>query len=387
MPCTNELQSNKIEFMKKQVLISGASFAGLTLAYWLNKFGYGVTVIEAGNELRISGSPIDVRGEALDIAREMGIYDQIKAHEFVHTDEIVDAEDQTLVKFAINNLPEYLGDIEIHRGDLVKIIYKAIPKDEVEIIFGNSISTLVQHEDHVEVSFEKGEPKTFDFVFGADGTHSTVRRLAFGPEEDFKKFLGVYFAFAATDQIQTGRAESAGVVYRELGKQAVFYQFQNGVNAILVFRAPKLDWHYRDRQRPREILHEYFSGNNNWKIPVILEAMLHADDLYFDEACQIHMPGWTKGRVALIGDAAYAPSFFTGMGTSLAMQGATLLAKALHASDDHESAFAIYNDQFKPFVESVQARVEHSLKVQLPETEDELRASITAWVNEEKEGQ
>lgn len=372
--------------MKKQVLISGASFAGLTLAYWLNKFGYAVTVIEVGNELKTSGSPIDVRGEALDIAREMGIYDRIKANELVHTDEIVDAEDQTLVTFALNSLPEYLGDIEIHRGDLVKIIYETIAKDEVEIIFGNSISTLIQHEDHVEVSFEKGEGKTFDFVFGADGTHSTVRRLAFGPEEDFKKFLGVYFAFAATDQIQTGRAEAAGVVYRELDKQAVLYQFQNGVNAILVFRAPKLDWHYRDRQRPKEILHEYFSGNTNWKIPVILEAMLRADDLYFDEVCQIHMPGWTNGRVALIGDAAYAPSFFTGMGTSLAMQGATLLAKVLQAHDDHQTAFAEYNDQFKPFVESVQARVEHSLKVQLPETEDELRASITAWVNDEKEG-
>lgn len=107
---------------KKQVLISGASFAGLTSAYWLNKFGYQVTVVEVGKELRTTGSPIDVRGEPLNIAREMGIYDQIKAQEFIHTDEIVDAEDQTLVTFAINTLPEYLGDIEIHRGDLIEII-------------------------------------------------------------------------------------------------------------------------------------------------------------------------------------------------------------------------------------------------------------------------
>lgn len=367
--------------MKKKVLISGASFAGLTLAYWLNKFGYQVTVVELGKDLRTGGSPIDVRGEALDIAREMGIYDQVKAKEFTHTDEIVDAEDKTLATFAINTLPEYLGDIEIHRGDLVKILYNAIPKAEVDIIFGNGISTLADLENHIEVFFENGERMTYDFVFGADGTHSVTRKLAFGPEESFKKFLGVYFAFASTNRVKTGRPGATGIVYRELGKQAVIYQFQNGINTILVFRAPKLDWHYRDREKPKQILKEYFGGSTNWKLPEILDSMLCADDLYFDEACQVEMPTWTKGRVALIGDAAYAPSFFTGMGTSLAMQGATILAKQLHTYDHYETAFAKYNELFRPFVDQIQARVTHSLKVQLPETEEELQASLKAWNN------
>lgn len=369
--------------MKKQVLISGSSFAGLTLAYWLNKFGYGVTVVELGNDLRTGGSPIDVRGEALDIAREMGIYDQIKANEFIHTDEIVDAEGQTLVHFAINTFPEYLGDIEIHRGDLVQIIYDAIPKNEVEIIFGNTISALTQHEDYVSVSFEKGEDKIYDLVLGADGTHSTVRKLVFGPENDFKKFLGVYFAFAAADHIQTGRPKSTGIVYRELGKQAVIFQFKDAANAILIFRAPKLKWDYRDRERPKQILKDHFGGNEKWKLPEILDAMLDSDELYFDEACQIIMPSWTKGRVGLIGDASYAPSFFTGMGTSLAMQGATMLAKELYNNEDHQTAFENYNNGFRSFVESVQARVDASLKVQLPETEEELRDSFAAWSNDQ----
>lgn len=372
--------------MKKQVLISGASFAGLTLAYWLNKFGYQVTVMELGKELRTAGSPIDVRGGALDVTREMGIYDLIKANELIHTDEIVDANDQTIVKFAINNLKEYQGDIEIHRGHLVKIIYEAIPKNDVEIVFGNSILALAQHEDHVEVTFKTGESKSYDFVFGADGTHSLIRKLAFGDEEDFKKFLGVYFGFATANQIQTGRHESTGIVYRELGKQAVIYQFEHGLNTILVFRAPKLNWNYRDSEQPKQILKEYFANNTNWKIPQILDAMLSADDLYFDEACQIKMPGWTNGRIALIGDAAYAPSFFTGMGTSLAMQGAALLAKELHGNEDYQVAFESYNNVFKPFVESVQSRVDDSLKIQLPETEEELQASLKAWALDQTTG-
>lgn len=367
--------------MKKQVLISGASFAGLTLAYWLNKFGYGVTVVELGQDLRTNGSPIDVRGEALNIAKDMGILDQIKANEFVHTDEVVNAQDQTIATFAINTLPQYLGDIEIHRGDLLKIIYEAIAKDEIELFFGNSISSLTQQEDRVDVTFEKGQPKSYDFVFGADGTHSSVRKLAFGPEDQFKKFLGVYFAFAKADQMQTGRPKSTGIVYREVGKQAVVYQFKNGANAILLFRSPKLAWNYRDHQQPKQILREHFGTNTNWKLPQILDSMLQADELYFDEACQIHMPDWTIGRVALLGDAAYAPSFFTGMGTSLAIQGATLLAKRLHSNEDYRVAFSEYNQRFKPFVEDVQARVSFGLKVQLPETEEQLQASYKALSN------
>jgi 2-polyprenyl-6-methoxyphenol hydroxylase-like FAD-dependent oxidoreductase len=370
--------------MKKQVLISGASFAGLTLAYWLNKYGYGVTVVEIGKDLRKGGSPIDVRGKALDIVKEMGILQEIKAHEFIHTDEVVNAKDETLTTFSINAMEEYMGDIEIHRSDLVEIIFEIVPKDEVEFLFGNSIKTLAQHEDHVEVSFENGADRSFDFVFGADGTHSIVRKLVFGGEENFKKFFGVYFAFAKADHIETGRLGNAGIVYRELGKQAVIYNFKDGANAILMFRAPKLDWNYRNDEQQKQILKEYFGNNTNWKIPEILDTMLHSDNLYFDEASQIHMPTWTNGRVALVGDAAHAPSFFTGMGTSLALQGAKLLAKELSANDDYKTAFEKYNETFKPFAESIQSRITRGLKVQLPETEEELQASFMAFSNNKK---
>lgn len=365
--------------MKKQVLISGASFAGLTLAYWLNKFEYQVTIVELGKNLRKGGSPIDVRGEALDLVKEMGIYEQIKAGEFIHTDEIVNARDETLTTFSINALPEYRGDIEIHRGDLIDIVYDMVPKNGVDILFGNGIATLIQHEDRVEITFENGERRNFDFVFGADGTHSAVRKLVFGPEEDFKKFFGVYFAFAEANNIQTGRPKNTGIVYRELGKQAVIYQFKDAANAILLFRAPKQDWNYRDHEQQKQILKHYFAGNTNWKIPEILDTMLHSDNLYFDEACQIHMPTWTKGRVALVGDAAHAPSFFTGMGTSLALRGATLLAKELHNEPDYATAFKNYEEKFKPFAESIQSRINRGLKIQLPESEEELQASIERW--------
>lgn len=364
--------------MNKKVLISGAGFAGLTLAYWLHRFGFQVTVIELGKGLRKGGSPIDVRGNALEVVKEMGIYDIIKSREFVHTDQIVNAADKTLATFSINAQAEYLGDIEIHRGDLIGILY-GIVKDDIEVIFDNNIKQLVQSGNNIEVCFEQGGCRNFDLVFGADGTHSVVRQLVFGPEENFKKFFGVYFAFAAAGHIQTGRPKDTGVIYRELGRQAIIYPFKDEVNAVLLFRAPELDWDYRNQQQHKQILREYFGGNMNWKIPEILEVMLHSESLYFDEASQIHMPTWTKGRVALVGDAAYAPSFFTGMGTSLALQGAMILAKALHENEQHDVAFKTYNESFSSFVKGIQARITRGLKVQLPETQQELESSIARW--------
>lgn len=366
--------------MKKHILISGASFAGLTLAYWLNKFGgdqLKITIVEIGKELRKGGSPIDVRGQALNVVKDMGIYEKIKAKEFIHDTEIVNAKNETLVNFSINNFEQYRGDIEINRFDLVEILYQATSDNQVDFLFGNSIKTLTQHAQHVAVTFENGEQGDFDLVFGADGTHSIVRKLAFGDEKHFSKFFGVYFAFAEANNIPTDRAKDTGIVYREVGKQAVLYQFHHSVNALLMFLSPKLNWDYRNQAQHKQILKAAFGMDTNWKIPEILEALLHSDSLFFDEVCQIHMPTWTKERVALVGDAAYAPSFFTGMGTTLAILGAKNVADALVASKgDYHAAFASYNQTFRPFTESIQARLAQGLKVQLPENEQQLQASI-----------
>lgn len=357
--------------MKQQVLISGASIAGLTLAYWLNRYGYKVTIVEITKGLRRGGSPIDVRGEALGVAKEMGILEKIKSKELVHTDEIVNANNETIIAFSLNAGAEYLGDIEIHRDDLVDILYENIPPNEVEFLFNNRIEKIIQHKDNVEVMFKNGENKNFDFVFGADGTHSAVRKLIFGDEENYSKFFGEYFAIVEAPDIKSNKPNS-GAIYNEPGKMAALYPFKKAVNAFLVFRSPKLNYDYRNQEQHKQILKETFI-NSSWKIPEILSAMLHSDNLYFDEVCQIHMPGWSKGRVALAGDAAHATSFHTGMGTSLAMQGATILAKELHSNDDYKMAFSKYYDTYKPYVESVQSRIHRGKNLLVPETEKGIR--------------
>lgn len=354
--------------MEKQVLISGASIAGLTLAYWLNLYGYKVTIVEISSWLRRGGSPIDVRGDALKVVEQMGILEKIKEKKFIHSDEIVNANNETLVTFSINAQPEYLGDIEIHRDDLVDILYGNIPANEVEFLFDNSIQKIVQQADGVEVTLKNGLCKKFDFVFGADGTHSVVRRLVFGEEKNYSEFFGAYFAFAEAPNLQPNKPDS-GVMYKEPGKLAIIYPVNKAVNTGLIFRSPKLNWDYRNKEQHKQILKDNFK-NGLWRVPEILDIMVNSDNLYFDEVCQIKMPTWTEDRVALVGDAAYTSGFPTGMGTSLAIQGAAHLAKELHSNVDYDTAFTQYNDSFRSFVESIQARIVRGLNHLIPETED-----------------
>src|SRR5690625_5146251 len=118
--------------MNKKVLISGASIAGLTLGYWLNYYGYKVSIVEISKGLRKGGTPIDVRGGAVAIAEKMGILKAIKELECRSVMELVDAKNETIVDFSINNQPEYKGDIEISRDDLVNILYEQLPKEDIK---------------------------------------------------------------------------------------------------------------------------------------------------------------------------------------------------------------------------------------------------------------
>lgn len=366
--------------MKESVLISGASIAGLTLAHLLNRYGYQVTLVEISDSLRTGGSPIDVRGEALEVAKQMGILEKIKAKEFVHTNEIVNAEDETLVTFSINAQDEYLGDIEIHRDDLMDILYKSIPINEVEILFGNRIVELNQHEDTIGVVFKNEQCRNFDFVFGADGIHSGVRKLVFGREENYSQFLGAYTAIGSATTIKSNKP-SSGVMYKQVGKMAALYTFQENVTALLAFRSPKLEFDYRNVEQHKQILLDNFK-DPSWKIPEILEEMLASDNLYFDEIAQIKMQSWSKQRVALLGDAAYTAGFPTGMGTSLAMHGASILSENLRScKGDYGSAFSNYYESFSPLIEDVQARIYRGLNWWLPETEEGVQEAIDRFKN------
>lgn len=361
------MMSNERTKTIKTALISGASIAGLTLAYWLNKYGYKVTVVEIASGLKKGGAAIDVRGEALNVAERMNILDKIKAKKITTAVEFVDADNNCVASMPNFGADSLNKDIELNRDDLVEIIYEATTTN-VEYLFNNRIKTVNQDNEKVSVIFEDGLSRNFDFVFGADGVHSTVRKLVFGDETLFNHFFGAYFAILKVDE--TLAKLNRGRLYNLPNKLTA--TSDNG-NSFVLFRSPKLNYDYKNDTEYKKILMDNFAGCG-WKVADILKAMTNAENLYFDEVCQIKMQSWTKGRVALVGDAAHCSGFPTGMGTSLAMQGATLLADELLASnDDYNLAFSKYNNAFHPLVETIQATITQGLDFLVPETEEKIK--------------
>lgn len=322
----------------KTVLISGASIAGPALALWLARYGATVTVVEKAPALRKGGQAVDFKGKThLEVLAKMGILDEVRSLQTGGTDQtIVDANNNPLA-----TIPgEFTGgDIEIHRGDLATLLYDRT-KNDCEYIFGDSITSLTDTDRGVHVTFDQAAPRTFDLVIGADGIHSNVRRLTFGPEENYVRFLGHYYALA---NVNMG---GDGLTYNEPGRMVAL----GGPKApsFFVFAAEELTYDRNDPDQQKKLLIDAYQ-NGGWRIPEVLKKLKDSQDFYLDSISRVDMPTYTKGRVALLGDAAYGNTL-GGFGTGLAIVGAYVLAGELaQAGGDHTVAFARYNDLFRPY--------------------------------------
>ena len=344
----------------KRVLISGASLAGPALAFWLARYGFQPTVVERAPRLREGGNGVDVRGQAIEVAEQMGIMPQIRAAaaDVVGT-SFVDAANRSVARIDMQAIQRKQGsrEVEIMRGDLAAILYY-VTRNDVEYIFGDSIKGLEQNNNSVTVSFERGATSRFDLVIGADGMHSTVRRLAFGPESKFIRYLGHYFAFANADP-SLGE-DRWMTIYNEPGKMAGIYRSGNHTGAKSYFafsqREP-LTYDYRDVQEQKRLLSQAFAGMP-WRVSELLGSALSDPDFYFDALGQVRAPSWSSGRIALVGDAAHCASPVTGAGAMLALIGAYRLAGELsEAGGDHPVAFERYEEGYREMVERTQSQL------------------------------
>lgn len=335
----------------KRVLISGASVGGPALAFWLSKYGFHVTVVERAPSMRPGGYAVDFRGSGMRVLERMGLVDEIRAQE-TRTGMItmVDKNDKLVAR-----LPDGFtsGEIEILRGHLAKILYEA-SRERTEYIFGDSIQSIDQRPDGVDVTFTSGTARSFDLVVGADGLHSNVRALAFGEESKFVRHMGYYFAiFTVPDFLELG---DAGRYYSQLGKRVACFGWKHDhtAKASFYFASSKLDYDRRDTEAQKALLRETFSGVE-WHAGRMLAMMDAAPDFYFDSLSQVKMDSWSNGRIILIGDAASCASPVSGMGTSIAMIAAYVLAGEIKlAGDDYAKAFASYEAQMREFVAEAQ---------------------------------
>ncbi|MDH6127953.1 FAD-dependent monooxygenase [Kitasatospora sp. GP82] len=351
------------------VLISGAGIAGPSLAYWLRCRGFVPTVVEQAPGLRDSGGAVDFRGVQLEVLKRMGILEAVRASETgMGAEVVIDADGRPLV-----SLPSefFSGEVEIERGDLARILYD-LTEDTTEYVFGDTITSLTETADGVDVTFRHGAPRTFDLVVGADGMHSVVRRLAFGDESGFRKDMGYCYAgFTAPNHLGL---DHSGVIYNVPGRGVLVGSSRDSSRAGVgfIFAAPELTYDRHDQAQQKRIVADAFA-EAGWRTGELVDLMQDTEDLYFDTLSQIHMDRWSQGRTVLLGDSAWCAGP-GGSGTGLAMIGAYILAGELAAArGDHRVAFARYEEQLRPGAKVGQKQAKGAGPFLAPRTEKKIR--------------
>ncbi|HVV21859.1 MAG TPA: FAD-dependent monooxygenase [Pseudonocardiaceae bacterium] len=361
----------------RNVLISGAGIAGPALAYWLRRYGFRSTIVERTPAPRLGGQAIDIRGTARDVVTRMGVMDAIRAHHTgTHGMAYVDADNNRLAGLRMADFGDsggIIAEIEILRGDLVRILHDAAGP-EVEYCYGDAITGMTEHAGGVDVTFAKAAPRTFDIVVGADGLRSGVRRLAFG--DDQVNDLGFYSAYFPARTRR--RLDGWEVMYNMPagngvgGRMAMLYPLGDSgeVRAMFAFACPGLEYDRTDIGAQKALLAKVFDGEG-WELPDLMDQMWDTDDLYFARAGEVKLDAWSKGRVVLLGDSAFGGS--VGMGTSMALVGAYVLAGELAVAGDHREAFAAYENEMRAYVTAGQKRPPGGVNGFLPRTSRAIR--------------
>ncbi|WP_437714269.1 FAD-dependent monooxygenase [Sorangium sp. So ce448] len=338
----------------RTVLISGASIAGPALAFWLARYGFRPVVVERADALRLGGQNIDVQGAARKVVRLMGIEGDIRA---ATTGELglrfVDEHDVTRAEFPAetSDTGGFTKELEILRGDLARILYDRT-RDTTEYVFGDQITGLRDHGDRVTVSFEHGAARDFDLVVAADGIRSRTRTLIVGDEPRIRP-LGLYASYFT---IPRGASDSAWARwYHAPGGRSMLLRPDNTgtTRASLWFLSPPRGYERLSVAEQKAVIARVYA-DAGWESPRVLAALADAEDVYFDAVSQVMAPRWSHGRAALVGDAAYCPSPVSGMGASLSLVGAYVLAGELSRHAGHRDAFAAYEKLLRPYVDLAQ---------------------------------
>lgn len=337
---------------RPSVLISGIGIAGPTLAWWLAERGCRPTLVERAPAPRTGGYVIDFWGLGYDVSERMQLGKALRAIGYdVRELRLVDARGRRVGGFGVEVFRLLTGGryVTLPRGELARLLFEHL-QDRCDAMFGDSITGLTPSADGVDVSFAHAAPRRFDIVVGADGLHSAVRRLAF-PEAAAAHYLG-YMVAAFEAQDYPRRDEGVYVAYARPGQQMARFAMRNGRTLfLLVFaanRPPDVDAH--DIAAQKQVLHRVF-GDAGWESRDILRALDACDTLYFDEVSQIRLPRWSRGRIALLGDAAFAPSLLAGQGAALAVAAAYVLAGELaEHSDQPELAFQRYEQKLRSLI-------------------------------------
>lgn len=343
-----------------RIAINGAGIGGPTLAWWLKHYGHDPIIIERAPALRRGGHLIDFWGSGYDIADKMGLRAGLHEHGYkIAQLRGVTSSGMTTSSLQVSAMSEMLQGryTSIERSELSRHIYEACETKGIETRFGTHVTGFVDDGDKVTATFDDGKVESFDLMVGADGLHSATRKMLFGAEEQFERHLDLMVAAFVVDGYQP-RDELTFVQFTKPHRQVSRISLRDDKTLFLmIFNKNQLQGveALREEMDQKAALHSIFGGMG-WEVDDILARLDEVEDVYLDRVSQIECPNWSKGRVALLGDAVACASLLAGEGTGLAITEAYFLAGELHKSGgDYETAFAAYQAQLKPFVEAKQA--------------------------------
>ncbi len=355
---------------RETILIAGAGIAGPTLAFWLNAAGFDTTIVERASTLRAGGFVIDFWGVGYDVAERMGLAGALESVGYhIRELRVVDRQGRRLAGLGARVFSALTGGrfVTLRRSDLSRLLLEKASRSS-EVMFGDEIVGLHARAEGVRVRFAHAGERDFELVIGADGLHSTVRELAFGPEAQFEKTLG-YVVAAFEVEGYRPRDEDVYVIYNEpggmLGRVALR---QDRTLFLFVFAADGDALTAREAAAQKAHLRERF-GSGRWECARILDQLDEAPELYYDRVSQIRMDAWSHDRVALLGDAAFCVSLMAGQGSALAMAAAYVLAGEIGgAGGRHDEAFRNYEAQLRSTVASKQKAAERFSAAFAPRT-------------------
>jgi 2-polyprenyl-6-methoxyphenol hydroxylase-like FAD-dependent oxidoreductase len=354
-----------------RIAINGAGIAGPTLAYWLRQAGHDVLLIEEAPALRTGGYVIDFWGLGYDIAERMGLLPKIKERGYQFREvRFVNQRGRKVGGFSTEAFVRLTNGrfTSLRRADLSALIYGALD-GAVETLFGDSIVDVAEQRGAVRVRFNRAPSREVDLVVGADGLHSRIRQIAFGPQAGVEVSLGYHVAAFDIDGYRP-RDELAYVSYGVPGRQVSRVALRDDKTLFLfIFRDEYLSRADRSTASDRKAALSEVFADVDWECPQILAAMTNVDDIYFDRVSQIHMDQWAQGHMVLVGDAAACVSLMAGEGTGLAMAEAYVLAAALRACGDVQAgAFERYQASLMPFLRRKQASAARFASAFVPRT-------------------
>ena len=353
----------------KTVLISGAGIAGPTLAFWLRAAGFEPTLVERTPALRTGGYVIDFWGLGYDIAERMGLITEINRIGY-HVQEmrIVDSAGRRLAGFGTRVFTELTGGryVTLQRSDLSRLLFERV-KGCIESIFGDEIVALHGEPDCVRVDLKHAGERRFDLVIGADGLHSTVRKLVLGSQQRFERHLG-YIVAAFEVRGYRPRDEDAYLIYGRPGRMVGRFTLRGDRTLFLLAFAADHAALPVTLDAQKAMLRDVY-GHDVWECPRILAELDRTDEFYLDRVSQIRMPNWSRGRIALVGDAAFCVSLLAGQGSALAMISAYVLAGELGAAEGrYQHAFARYEALLRSYIGAKQRGAERFATAFAPKT-------------------